>query len=31
MSTTKLAGTLVAGAGIAIAAGVGYLLHKEAR
>ena len=31
MSTTKIAGTLVAAAGLAIAAGVGYLLHKEAR
>jgi hypothetical protein len=31
MSTTKIAGILVAAAGLAIAAGVGYLLHKEAR
>lgn len=31
MSTTRIAGSLVAAAGIAIAAGVGYLLHKEAR
>lgn len=31
MSTTKIAGSLVAVAGLAIAAGVGYLLHKEAQ
>ena len=31
MSTTKIAGILVAAGGLAIAAGVGYLLHKEAR
>jgi hypothetical protein len=31
MSTTKIAGSLVAAAGVAIAAGVGYLLHKEAQ
>src|SRR4029077_18643008 len=31
MSTRKIAGILVAAAGLAIAAGVGYLLHKEAR
>ena len=30
MSTTRIAGLLVAAAGLAIAAGVGYLLHKEA-
>src|SRR6185369_770524 len=29
--TTKIAGTLVAAAGLAIAAGVGYLLQKEAQ
>jgi hypothetical protein len=31
MSTTKIAGILVAAAGLAIATGVGYLLQKEAR
>ena len=31
MSTTRIATVLVAAAGIAVAAGVGYLLHKEAK
>jgi hypothetical protein len=31
MSTTRMASALVGAIGIAIAAGVGYLLHKEAR
>jgi len=31
MSTTKIVGGLVAAAGLVIAAGVGYLLHKEAQ
>jgi hypothetical protein len=31
MSTTRIAGILVAAAGLAISAGVGFLLHKEAR
>ena len=31
MSTTRIASALVGAAGIAIAAGVGYMLHKEAR
>ena len=31
MSTTRIASALVGAAGITIAAGVGYLLHKEAR
>ncbi|HEY7237660.1 MAG TPA: hypothetical protein VH600_00695 [Burkholderiales bacterium] len=31
MSTTRIASALVGAVGIAIAAGVGYLLHKEAR
>ena len=31
MSTTRIASALVGAVGIAIAAGVGYMLHKEAR